>query len=675
MHRSATRLLLTGLLLAGGLAPGPHQVAAQDGADSCPPAARLVQMAELANRDSDAGAAIQRQRWEALIAAHQACRDVAAEAAALGAWGEHAIRRLARDEALAIENTRYALASRAGLDYQRAEAAARLGVALGNRGEADLARRRLREASSTFESLGAWSEAADAQSRLSRMNRMDGDYLAALTDEKMALAFRRRLDPPPNAWRSLQNLAILYEQLELPDDARRRYAEALDEAEREGNEASVVVVLSGFAGFLSDFGAAHAVQALAMAERAASIAKRLDVPIQASSALLQVGRAQTNLGHLQAADGALVDALAFAARVQSEPMRAHILLRHGELAQLQGDLPLALQRIEQARALYEAQDNRHRLVKVHTALELLYAAMGDELSAARSGRERFRLRDELIGAKASGKLGELLSRFELSEERRRSDRLAQENAVTELTLVAGRQQLRTVYLVVAAIGTALLLLAWRHVTARRLYHLLHRQNQVMLEQAAQLKQANQQLTEQSQRLYQASTTDALTGVHNRAYGMQRLHEQLQAGGSSRQSAVVIIDIDHFKAINDRYGHPGGDALLVAAARVLQQALPDGAELSRVGGEEFMVLLPDIDSRQAFDIGNALRAQVRAASVERDGQRVSVTISVGICLVDADTETPAQQAYAYADAALYRAKRSGRDCVCMHTASSVSTPVY
>jgi len=654
----------------------PLLAAAQWAAAACLPIAQRAQLAAGANRDFDASAEVQRQRWTAVIEAHQACADVAAEAAALGAWSEHAMRHMARDEALAIETRRYALTARGGLEYQRAESAARLGQALDLRGETDLAERRLREASQLFETLSAWSEAADAQSRLARLKRTAGEYLAALAEEQIALALRRRIEPPPNVWRSLLNLAVLYEQLELPDDARRRYTEALDEADREGIDASIATVLTSFSGFLNDFGSRDAAQALAMAERALAIVRRAEDKGAMSSALLQVGRSQLNLDHRAEADRALREGLQYAIETKQDSMQAHILFRHGELAQIEGDLPLALQRIEAAKALYESRSNRHRLVKVHTVLEQIYHALGDPLRAAQSGRERFRLRDELIGAKATEKLGELLSRFELSEERRRSERLQQANAVAELTLLAERQQLRSSYFVAAGIGLALLLLAWRHVTARRLYHLLHQRNQLVSAQAEQLQQANQQLTEQSARLYRASTTDALTGANNRAQGMQRLHELMQLPTGERRLAVALIDIDHFKSINDKYGHPGGDQVLIAITRALQQAIPSSAEVSRVGGEEFMVLLPDVDSRQAFDIGNALRAHVRAANVDFAGQRIGVTISVGICLLDEAADATPHFAYAQADAALYRAKRSGRDCVCMHSPSAEeATPVY
>jgi diguanylate cyclase (GGDEF)-like protein len=616
--------------------------------------------AEAVSRD------LRKQGWELVIAAHRACADVEAEALALAAWGEQSLRLFERDQALATESARYALAARAGLTRQRADSAVRLGKLLTELGQMELAETRLREGSATFEKLESWSEAADAQSRLSRFHRLAGNYLTALTDEQAALRMRRRIDPPPNVWRSLLNLAVLYEQLELNDDSRRRYAEALDEAERQGDALNVVVVLTGFAGFLNDFGPADASRALAMAQRAERMARDADDSVKIASALLQVGRAQLNLKHLDDAEPAFAEALALATSMNHDALQAHILLRYGELALAQGDARIALERIDAARVRYEALGNRHRLIKVHAALELVYQQLGDGLNAAQSGRERFRLRDELLGAHAVGRLGELLSRFELTEERRRSERLQQEKEFAELKLSAERQQLQITYLVATIIGVALLLLAWRYFTAQRLYRLLRDRNVLVHAQAEQLAEANLQLTEQSERLYQASITDALTRIRNRAYGMQRLTQLfMPAHGRDAHGAVMLLDVDHFKSINDTHGHPVGDKVLVRIAQTLQQALPAKTELSRVGGEEFMVLLPHATVESALELANALRSRVRAATLDLGVRGDGVGISIGIAMRGHGEPGSAQDIYVAADEALYQAKSSGRDRACVY----------
>jgi diguanylate cyclase (GGDEF)-like protein len=656
MRGQAATLALMSALVLSGTGSGFAQ-------DTCPTPAQREALLQTAAGAAEASREVRRQHWERLIAAQRACKDAEGEAAALAAWGDQSMHLFEREQALDSESARYALSARAGLTRQRADAAARLGKLLTELGQMDLAELRMREASATFEQLQLWAEAAEVQSRLSRFNRLAGDYLTALTDEQAALAMRRHIDPPPNVWRSLLNLAILYEQLELPDDARRRYTEALDEAEREGNQTSVAVVLSAYSGFLNDFGANDASQALALAQRARNFAQAAGEQVQLASALLQIGRARMNLRHFDEAGQAFAEAMGIAQKVAHLPMQAHILFRYGELALAQGDARLALERIDAARLIYESQGNRHRLAKVHAALELVYQQLGDGLNAARAGRERFRLRDELMGANANGKLGELLSRFELTEERRRSERLQQEKALAELRLAAERQQLQITYLVAAAIGVALLLLGWRYLTANRLYRLLRDRNTLVNAQAEQLSAANLRLTEQSQHLYQASITDALTGIRNRAHGMQRLKELLTiASTGGGDTAVLLIDVDHFKAINDTHGHPVGDQVLIRIAQALQQGLPAAAELSRVGGEEFMVLLPAASNESALMLANTLREKVRAATLDLGVRDDGVSISIGIASAGADSAISVQALYAAADAALYRAKQAGRDCV-------------
>lgn len=642
----------------------PRECVAQSA--GCLPGEARAALRNSAERDDRASPEQLRARWQVLIEAERACSDAAAEAQALADWSSVATTVNRRDEALAAESARHALATRAGLDQHRAISAQHLGILLMDRGENDLAVRRLREAAQAFEALSAWSEAADTLSRLSRWNRQRGDYMAALGDEQAALAMRRRMDPPPNVWRSLLNLAVLYEQLELHEDARRRYADALDQAERQGDDASIALVLTSFSGYLNDFGEKDAAQALAMGDRGLAIVRRLGDPVQIASALLQLGRAHANLDHHALAEAAYVEGAQLAAAAGHRAMIAHLSLRHGELAMAQGKLDLALERIEAARVGYESLGNRHRLVKVHAALEELYKRRGDTLAAAQAGRERFRLRDELLGGRATSKLGELLSRFELSEERRRNEQLEQEKAVAELKLVAERRLLQSIYVIAAAIALALLLLTWRHLTARRLYRLLRQQNQLVVAQAAQLSEANRQLTEQSQRLYQISITDALTQVHNRAHGMQRLQEWLAPGSHAPACAsVLLFDVDHFKAINDRHGHPAGDQVLVAVAQAMRRALPVNAELCRVGGEEFMVLVADDFMRPAVEVAEELRRSVQELSVEVCGRHIAVTVSGGVCRTATLSERTSHRAYAAADAALYLAKAAGRNRIVLY----------
>ena len=162
------------------------------------------------------------------------------------------------------------------------------------------------------------------------------------------------------------------------------------------------------------------------------------------------------------------------------------------------------------------------------------------------------------------------------------------------------------------------------------------------------------------RLQQLSERDALTGLLNRralAPLLQREVGRLRRYGETY--ALLMIDVDHFKSINDSHGHAAGDAALVKLAGVLREAAREVDHIVRLGGEEFCILLPHTDLDGAMHLGCRVHAAVRDADW-REFDR-SVTISVGVAVAQSAEETP-QAVLARADDALYRAKNAGRDQV-------------
>ena len=158
----------------------------------------------------------------------------------------------------------------------------------------------------------------------------------------------------------------------------------------------------------------------------------------------------------------------------------------------------------------------------------------------------------------------------------------------------------------------------------------------------------------------AARRDPLTGVLNRR-GFHEALEAIAADPAGGRYCVAFVDIDHFKAINDRYGHAAGDAALVAVADFLAAALRDEDVLARIGGEEFAVILPRTDLRGAVAAAERLRAGIRGLPIAALPDGVRITASVGV----ASSETVAGSVNAVlhaADAAMYEAKRTGRDRV-------------
>jgi diguanylate cyclase (GGDEF)-like protein len=157
--------------------------------------------------------------------------------------------------------------------------------------------------------------------------------------------------------------------------------------------------------------------------------------------------------------------------------------------------------------------------------------------------------------------------------------------------------------------------------------------------------------------------DALTGLGNRRAFDERLGEETaRAERYGTDLALAMIDLDDFKEVNDRYGHPIGDQLLVQVGHILVATLRNTDIAIRYGGDEFAIILPGTSKTEAWVVAEKIRAALGELTlVAADGVRISTSGSIGIASYGAAAET-AYALLAAADAALYRAKRSGRDRV-------------
>jgi diguanylate cyclase (GGDEF)-like protein len=170
-------------------------------------------------------------------------------------------------------------------------------------------------------------------------------------------------------------------------------------------------------------------------------------------------------------------------------------------------------------------------------------------------------------------------------------------------------------------------------------------------------------------LRRASLRDMLTGVNNRRFFDQRLEEEIaRVMRSGECLSCLFLDIDHFKRINDGYGHQAGDLVLVAVAHCIRTQLRNNDVLARYGGEEFVALLAVASESDAHDVAERIRRKVEAAEIKQGGgQRIAVALSIGIATLDPSrlkgrSVQPARELLAIADQALYRAKNAGRNRV-------------
>ncbi len=162
-----------------------------------------------------------------------------------------------------------------------------------------------------------------------------------------------------------------------------------------------------------------------------------------------------------------------------------------------------------------------------------------------------------------------------------------------------------------------------------------------------------------------SRTDRLTGLNNRGYWEECLVREFRRARRTRQpSTLILFDIDHFKQVNDRFGHPAGDEVIRQTAGALRHTMRETDIAGRYGGEEFGLILTGTATEGAFAVAERLRTRIEALIVRHEGHEIRYTVSLGIAPVGADMNEPGEW-IAGSDQALYASKHAGRNRTTIH----------
>ncbi|WP_420125169.1 diguanylate cyclase [Longimicrobium sp.] len=347
-----------------------------------------------------------------------------------------------------------------------------------------------------------------------------------------------------------------------------------------------------------------------------------------------IGIALTKAGRPAEALPVLDAALAHYVRTADADGQARVRLSRGTALRAAGRPAAALSDLEAARVHFDSTRNTRFLEKLHAERALAYAATGDWRAAYEARGTQQRLQQALAEQLKEEHTSRLRVQFDTQKKEAENRALLLENRLRgqRLAAVARIRRLQTVIIALSVLIMGILaVLVARHVHSAR-------------------------------RLRVMAMTDELTRLPNRRHLLSVAHDRLADARRTHQPiSILALDVDHFKRINDTFGHEVGDTVLREVAETCRGVLRHDDVIGRTGGEEFIVVLPRADAERAMEIAERLRAAVERMDWDHVDPALRVTLSVGVA-----ERAPADDDFAAlsrrADDSLYRAKERGRNRV-------------
>ncbi len=554
-----------------------------------------------------------------------------------------------------------ALARHANDVYAQAHAENMLGILARRSGHLDEAIAHQQRAITLFRSIHNVSGTLRALANLGTTWRDRGDFAKAL--ETQLEAAGNRGDDGERLEHVYRNLGLLYRDVEDRASSRDYFEKALQVARERGAPSAYSTAIGSYATLLNDMGE------FAAARDAAAEALAIDEALgdRAHQGLdhLELGRALLGLRDMTAANGHLDQALQLGRAIGQRETMARALLHLAETAMAAHDTLHARGYIDEAIAGLERTHLRSHLADAYALRERLADLQNDEQTALRFSRKYTQLREELNGIRTSRQLAVLEARHERADAEHRVALLAKDNELQAARIERQALVRDIVLLALASLLLAFAILFWRHRGVRQLNRDLEARNIEIERQRAALDSANTMLRAQASDLLRAATTDALTQVANRRHLLDCLAQSV-AESTRREHplALMLIDFDNFKNINDEHGHLFGDQVLATGAATLREALGADHIVGRYGGEEFVAIVSHDSDHETLALAERLRERV-AVSLARLAPSLNgyATISVGVAfLADLGPQANAEALLDAADRAVYLAKRDGRNCV-------------
>lgn len=459
-----------------------------------------------------------------------------------------------------------------------------------------------------------------------------GRHAEALTDFINAQRLYEASRQTERAEGNLQNIAVAYRRMGESEKARDYLQRSRAIAERRRNWAGLSVIATQMGFLEEDLG--HPAKALQYYGQALGIARQRLTQADVAGVQLAQASAQAALGQWPRVLESLAAARRGFTAVGDASNEGMLTLLEARARAGQGQDAQALELFARAEKALQHDGNDRYLEQLYPRRAELEERLGQTQAALADYKRFLALREKRLAARTEQR--NLLLREQTDASRREFDnqRLRAEKSLREQemqALLKARRWQRIAMALGVALALVLGLLVGRQIVRTR-------------------------------RLRVLALTDELTGVANRRR-IEVLGEDAvqQARADERALSLITFDIDGFKTINDRHGHLAGDQVIARVAAACQQALRQSDEIGRIGGEEFVVLLPDSGIDDAAQVGERIRAGVEALDFSDVATGLRVTISLGVTALaarDADLADVLKRA----DGALYQAKAAGRNCL-------------
>jgi diguanylate cyclase (GGDEF)-like protein len=477
----------------------------------------------------------------------------------------------------------------------------------------------------------------------------DGNFPLALSKLQTAATFARKSGNPLLTVIAMRSLALLYDQMREYDKG----FEALDEGIRAAREVSNPegrLSLLKSAEYALAMDSDQIQRALKAELSALDLQRKLGADHLIGVTLVNLADCYLKLGKYHKALSYAEQALEQARALNNENLAATALVNIGQSYLSMGRIAEGKASMQEGMARYEKTGNKPYLQSALYEYGEALERVGDLAGANEAYRRERTLTNELFEKRRQKAIMELQERYESDKRLREIDLLRRENQVKSTELDNRRLQQRIWWLLILVFGLVATVVG-----------LLYRK----------VRQANTQLEEKNHLLKQQSSLDPLTTLYNRrhfqeymrGHGHQAIDRSVDSVKEDTVSALFLLDVDHFKHINDAYGHGAGDAVLREVAGALREILRETDMIVRWGGEEFLAFLPAVPRGSLEEVARRLLEGIAERTVDYHGNILSVRVSIGYApfpLTPSSAPSSWEHAVNIVDMALYMAKSHGRN---------------